>query len=286
MIGIVSPGKESIAGLSNLPTASQGVNVMKTTIFYFTGTGNSLKIAKDIASQLGDTALVPVRKAIKETLDLSADRIGLVFPVYMWGMPSIITEFSRKIKTDRGKYVFAVATYGGTPGGTLLYLSRALEKQGARLSAGFGFKMPGNYIPLYGAQSDKIQKKDFEKAAEKVKRIVDIIRKGDSRKPETSGFPVNTLLSVVHAVSMPRIHQMDKSFTVLDKCTSCGICYKVCPVENIKLENGKPVWQGKCEQCMSCIQFCPVEAIQYGKKTEGKKRYHHPEIKLSELICR
>ncbi len=259
---------------------------MKTTIFYFTGTGNSLKIAKDIASHLGDTALVPVRKAIKETVDLSADRIGLVFPVYMWGMPSIITEFSGKMKTGKEKYVFAVVTYGGMPGATLLYLSRALKKQGARLSAGFGIKMPGNYIPMYGAKSEEKQKKEFEKAEEKVQRIVDIIQKGDSRKPETSGFLVNTLSSVMYKFSMPHIHKMDKSFTVLEKCTSCGICYNICPVENITIENGKPVWQGKCEQCMSCIQFCPVEAIQYGKKTEGRKRYHHPEITLSEMKCR
>jgi ferredoxin len=257
--------------------------VMKTTIFYFTGTGNSLKIAKDIASQLGDTALVPVQKAIKETVDLSADRIGLVFPVYMWGMPSIVAEFARKMKTGKEKYVFAVATYGGTPGGTLLNLSRALKENGARLSAGFGIQMPGNYIPLYGALPEGKQKKEFAKAAEKVKQFVDIIRMCGSCKPKTSGFLFNTVLSLVYKVSMPRIHKMDKSFIALDSCTTCGICYQVCPVENIKIENGKPVWLGQCEQCMACIQFCPVEAIQYGKKTEGKKRYHHPEIKLSEI---
>jgi ferredoxin len=256
---------------------------MKTTIFYFTGTGNSLKIAKDIASQLGDTALVPVQKAITETLDLSAERIGLVFPVYMWGMPSIVAEFAEKMRAGNDKYVFAVVTYGGMPGATLLNLSRALEKQGTKLSAGFGIKMPGNYIPMYGAKPEESQKKQFAKAAEKVDRIVDIIKQGGSCKPAANGFLANALLSLVYKSGMPRIHQMDKSFVALDKCNSCGICRTVCPVENIVMENGKPVWQGKCEQCMACIQLCPVEAIQYGKKTEGRKRYHHPEIKLSEM---
>jgi ferredoxin len=259
---------------------------MKTTIFYFTGTGNSLKIAKDIASQLGDTALIPVQKAIKETLDLSADRIGLVFPVYMWGMPSIIAEFAKKMRPGNDKYVFAVVTYGGMPGATLLNLSRAFKKQGTTLSAGFGIQMPGNYIPMYGAKPEESQKIKFEKAAEKVNRIVDIIKKGVSCKPAANGFLANALLSLVYKSGMPRIHQMDKSFVVLDNCTSCGICRMVCPVENITMVNGKPVWQGKCEQCMACIQLCPVEAIQYGKKTVGRKRYHHPEIKLSEMKYR
>jgi len=37
------------------------------------------------------------------------------------------------------------------------------------------------------------------------------------------------------------------------------------------------------EQCLACIQWCPAEAIQYGKNTAAKKRYHHPEIKLSDM---
>jgi ferredoxin len=257
---------------------------MKTTIFYFTGTGNSLKIAKDIASQLGDTVLVPVQRAMTGTVDLSADRIGLVFPVYMGGMPAIIAEFAKKMKTGKGKYVFAVANFGGMSGSTLVHLAAALKRQGTPLNAGFGVKMPGNYIPFYGAITEQKQKQVFEKAAEKVTSIVCCIRKGNSHKPETGGFAVNAIYSTIHALCMPHIHRMDKSFTVLEKCNSCGICGKVCPVKNIAMENGKPVWLGKCEQCMACIQFCPVEAIQYGKKTGNRRRYHHPDILLSELL--
>jgi len=260
---------------------------MKTTIYYFTGTGNSLKIAGDIASQLGETSLVPVQNAMKEKSAFSEDRIGLVFPVYMWGMPSIVSEFVKKLKIGKDKYVFAVVTCGGIPGAALLQLSKALKKQGVKLSAGFAIQMPGNYIPMYGAVSPEKQNKHFEKAVEKVKKIVEIVKKNGVCKPEASNFIINTLGSgIVYNLSMSHIHTMDKSFSVLDKCNSCGICVKVCPVENIKLENGKPVWQGKCEQCMSCIQWCPVEAIQYGKKTQGRKRYHHPEIKLAQIITR
>lgn len=260
---------------------------MRTTIFYFTGTGNSLKVAKDIAARLGDAKLVPVAKAVKGSIDLSADRIGIVFPVYMWGMPSLVVEFVKRMKAGSDKYIFAAATYGGWPAGTLLQLAELLNKRGMKLSAGFGVRMPGNYTPMYGARSAGVQHKQFDAASGKVKIISEIVKNGGKHKPEANNFLVNALFSnLFYKVSMPKIHTMDKPFNVLDNCNSCGICHKVCPVENIKLVNRKPVWQGKCEQCLACLQWCPVEAIQYGKKTIGRKRYRHPEIKVNELYSR
>lgn len=86
-------------------------------------------------------------------------------------------------------------------------------------------------------------------------------------------------------MTFDRVPQMDKPFFADAKCTSCGICEKICPAQNIKLVSGKPVWQHRCEQCFACIQWCPDEAIQYGKGTAKKKRYHHPEITLKEMLA-
>jgi len=77
---------------------------------------------------------------------------------------------------------------------------------------------------------------------------------------------------------------MDKKFFADGRCDSCGICAKVCPVDNIKMLKGKPSWNHKCQQCMACLHWCPKEAIQYGKMTRGRRRYHHPLIKLNEII--
>ena len=43
---------------------------------------------------------------------------------------------------------------------------------------------------------------------------------------------------------------------------------------NITLQTGKPVWGQNCTHCMACICYCPAEAIEYGKKSLGKPRYH------------
>ena len=65
----------------------------------------------------------------------------------------------------------------------------------------------------------------------------------------------------------------DKKFYVKDNCISCGICEKKCPLGNIDIKDGKPLWKGNCTQCMACISYCPKEAIEYGKKSHGKRRY-------------
>lgn len=69
------------------------------------------------------------------------------------------------------------------------------------------------------------------------------------------------------------------SFRVTDVCISCGLCERICPTGTISMQAGKPVWTDTCVQCVACIHRCPVRAIEYGKGTLKKGRYHHPEIK-------
>jgi len=256
---------------------------MSTTIYYFSGTGNSLNIAREIAAGLSDTKLVPMSKTINSDIDLSADRIGLVFPVYMWGAPLIVCDFISKLKKS-DKYFFSVVTYGGSPGKTNVQVKKMLEKQGINLKASFAVHMPGNYIPMYGARSKAVQDKLFTKAKSKVESIVDYLVNSNSGALEAGGLAMNLLGSFVYSFGIKQIHKGDKNYFADEKCNKCAICEKICPVKNIKLVDGKPVWQGKCEQCLACIQWCPKEAIQYGKATTSRERYHHPQTKASDFM--
>jgi ferredoxin len=259
---------------------------MKTTIFYFSATGNSLKVAKDLAERIGDTQLVPIPRVIKAGVTISADRIGIVFPVYVFGMPLLVTDFIKKIKASAEKYFFAVATYGGKAGACLQQTVNCLESQGLSLSAGFLVRMPGNYTLLYGAISPEKQAALFTQAKEKISRIAAVVKEGRNAGIETDFFPFGGLLSgLLYGFAAPKIPAMDKSFWVNDACTGCGVCEKVCPVDDIVLQQGKPVWLHRCQQCMACLQWCPEEAIQSGKNTSNRRRYRHPEIALSEIIA-
>jgi len=257
---------------------------MSTTIFYFSGTGNSLKVARDLAAGLGDANVISIPKVIDKEIDLSAQRIGIVYPVYMFGIPLIVSRFIRQLKVTQDKYIFAVATYGGKAGNTLEQNAAELKSQGLELAAGFLIKMPGNYTPLYEAIPVDKQNKMFDIEKQRIKDVSAIVKDKRRCKIEKDTPLLRGLLSLVYRLASPKIPFMDKDFWANALCTGCGICAKVCPVNNIKLSDGKPQWLRKCEQCFACLHWCPAEAVQYGKNTLGRKRYRHPEAKLEDLI--
>jgi ferredoxin len=258
---------------------------MSTTLFYFTGTGNCLKVARDLAKELGDTNIVSIPSVINKEIDCTCDSIGVIYPVYMFGMPLIVSKFINKLNSAQNKYVFAIATYGGMAADSLGQTAKELQARGLRLSAGFCVKMPGNYTPLYEAIPLDIQKEMFEKEKERIKEIAAAVKEKKQSRIEKGSFLSNLIFSgIIYNVSFSKIPFMDRGFWANDDCNSCGTCAKVCPVNNIELINGRPVWLHKCEQCFACLHWCPKEAVQYGKKTQGRKRYRNPDIKLQDLL--
>jgi ferredoxin len=211
-------------------------------------------------------------------------RIGLVFPVYIFGLPLIVARFIEKLRIPAGAYVFAVAAHGGMACSTLTQTARLFSKQGMTLSAGFAVTMVDNYTPLSGAISVEKQKVRFEKAKRTIDKICAAIENGGEYIYR--GWPlVNWLFSGwMYRRAAPKIPAMDKQFLADSNCNGCGVCEQVCPVNNIKMNEHRPVWQHHCEQCFACLHWCPTEAIQYGKNTKGRKRYHHPEVKIQDII--
>jgi NAD-dependent dihydropyrimidine dehydrogenase PreA subunit len=260
---------------------------MKTLIYYFTGTGNSLAVARGLCSRIGDCELAALAPLTKEPGPIVPDaaRVGIVSPLYFSGLPAIVADFSRKLDLSRAAYVFSVITMGGTGGSAAIrqldgLLKGAPGKRG--LDAGFTVKMPGNYIVMYDSLDWERIEETIRAADRRVEEIAEKVKQGAREKPAWS--PIAALL---HHLAYPRfiggVHEADREFTVDDRCTSCNTCVEICPVENIRLENGRPVWLHHCEQCMACIQLCPANAIQAGKKTEGRKRYHHPAVGIEAL---
>jgi ferredoxin len=147
--------------------------------------------------------------------------------------------------------------------------------------------MPGNYTPLYGAQALEKQEKMFIKAKTKIEEVIQAIRKKETAPIAWGPWFVSGLVRLTRFYNMflSHVKESDKAFIVQDTCDGCGICAKVCPVDNIQLQNNQPVWQHHCENCLACLQWCPKEAIQYGKVTIGRKRYHHPEITLKDILA-
>jgi ferredoxin len=257
---------------------------MKTTIYVYTGTGNSLWAARKIADRLEQSELIPLSRNPKETVHCDSERIGLVFPVHIWGLPPPVLEFVHRLKADPAQYIFAVGVNAGQVAATLVQLQKLLQAKQLHLSSGFSIDLPSNYIPWGGAISQEKQQKKFAAALEKFERIATVVRNKENRPPEKGPLWQTLILSMIYRKSLPHVAKMDKSFLADEKCTACGICAKICPAQNIRMFESKPVWQHHCEQCFACLQWCPEEAIQYGKNTKNKKRYHHPDISLKDML--
>ncbi len=258
---------------------------MKTHLFYFSATGNSLKIANDLAKELGETRVFSIPKVIHETPDLSAERIGIVFPMYYGGIPNIVKRFIGTITPEPGKYLFAVTSGRdeNSPMGALDLARKLFRKKGLDLSAGFFVRMPGNYLLMYDIISKEEQEDRLKEEEARVREIAGKITAGE-RSIEKGSFLANWLLSgVMHGIASSRFATADKYLRVDEKCTHCGTCEKVCPVRNIRLRDGVPTWLHHCEHCLACLHWCPAGAIQCGKNTAGRTRYRNPRITLEDL---
>ena len=256
---------------------------MKTVIYWFSGTGNSLAVAKELAKSC-DAELIPMAKALRHSPP-PAERIGLVFPVYGWGPPALVARFIEKLNTAPNSYIFAVVTYAGNQGGTLATVRRMLQKRGLELSAGWGVKMPETFPPLGGAPAPEKQQTINAAAAEKITQIAAELQQSPRGKVETSAVTWRMLSRLVYPLFRRFLPRADRFFHADEKCNGCGICAEVCPVRNIEMIDGKPKWLGHCEQCYACFHWCPQKAVQFGRSAK-QIRYHHPATGLSDFTPR
>lgn len=260
---------------------------MKTVIYYFTGTGNSLAAARRIGALLGDSELIPIA-SLKDTTGRvvpAADRVGIVCPVYDAGVPRIVAEFIGRLDLSKTGSAFAVVTMGGTGVSALHQINRILkEGQGRTLDAAFAIKMPGNFPPVgkppvNGKKAAILAAADIQFAA-----IAQDISRSRAVPPGFS--PVSSLMRyLLYPPFFRNVHAGDKDFSVSPACTSCGTCAAVCPVGNIVMTDGRPSWQHRCEFCCACLHFCPVEAIDLNvfQGTKGRGRYRHPDLKIADM---
>ncbi|HEY8344135.1 MAG TPA: EFR1 family ferrodoxin [Bacillota bacterium] len=266
---------------------------MKTKIYYFSATGNSFQVAKKIAAGIGEAELISIPQKLKASIDTSGAKIGLVFPVYAWGMPRIVSDFLKKLTLHKEQYIFAVATNAGTPGGTLKQLEKRLRRKGAHLNAGFAVR-EANFTALSGnlliTLMSRLNKTMPEPSSERLQEIIETIKHNRNHPPETSSRGANFVGNLFHGLALWAFQTQDRNFRVKEQCNNCRICERVCPRSNIKIEHAKPTWNHHCELCFACLQWCPQSAIQYQNGTTGERKAshlrHHPEVRLDDLLLR
>ena len=248
-------------------------------VFYFSGTGNSQLAAKQIAVELGDT-LVSINECLKkgEKKTFHSER-PLVFaaPVYAWRAPRVVEQWIRKTSFQGNQNAYFVLTRGGeTEGNAAAYAAKLCAETGLIYRGLASVQMPENYIALSVVPSER----ECEDMITRARPVFSELAQRIGREEPFPNTPVSIggrFLSGPFNPLYYRFYIRDKGFTVSSACVSCGRCARRCPLNNIVMADGKPVWKGNCTHCMACICGCPTEAIEYKSISKGKRRYYRME---------
>lgn len=242
-------------------------------VLYFSGTGNSRYVARKIAEISGDD-VISINQRLKEhdySTVSSEKPLVFVGPVYAGRFPRIMDNYIRKVNFRETNRVYFIGTCAQTPWVTVEYVKKLCKEKSFSLLGFNSVIMPQGYVAGGGTQPKEVNDRILKEAEPKIIKIAEKIRDKQKLADEQPGK------AVMSKILNPIMYSMmisAKGFTVTDQCTGCGKCEARCPLNNVKLVNGKPAWGKNCTHCMACIAGCPVTAIEYGKKTQGKPRYY------------
>ena len=208
--------------------------------------------------------------------------VGIVCPVYFYGVPNLVKEFVSKLKGFSYKYYFAVLTYGGMPGNAISSVRELFNKNGLRLNYATKIMMPDNYIVMFSLPSDE----KIEEILEEAKKTIVKVASDISMLKFNLILKHKNILDLIHKIFSSRFHLRSRHYRVSNSCIGCGTCVSVCTKKNIALQGGRPYFGTNCDFCLACMSWCPNSAINYSSFTTHRTRFRNPLISLDELIAK
>ena len=247
-------------------------------VFYFTGTGNSLYIAKQL-----EECPVSIPQARKQhPSEYTAERIGIVAPIYGHEMPQMVKDFLKEtvFHTD---YFYIILTYGNRHGGAAELAKQFCDAFGVTVNYINVIQMVDNWLPSFDMNEQKALDKQIPQ------QLAPIL--ADLKAKRNAISPVTDADRAAHRQFLARTSQMPADawqhlLKISDACIGCGICEKVCPSGSIRVENGKAVHHaGNCQTCLACTHACPQKAIGLAVPEKNPNaRYRNEYISLQEII--
>ena len=247
-------------------------------VFYFSATGNSMYVARQIEENP-----VSIPQIIhRGNQEYAADSIGIVAPIYGHELPPMVKDFMKKAKF-RTDYFYMILTYGNRHGGAAELAKHFCEECGITVNYINVIVMVDNWLPSFDMDEQKKIDKHIDENLEKI--LADI----SSRKNMIS--EVTETDRAAHRQFLDRMSQMPEDawqhlILVKENCIGCGICEKVCPSGSIRVENGRAVpIPGNCQTCFACAHACPKKAIGLTiPEVNPDARYRNEHISLQDII--
>lgn len=245
-------------------------------VVYFSATGNSRHAAEVIAEKTKD-ALVSLHQRIQQgcTDTLSSPDRPFVFvcPTYAWRIPRAVEDHIRKTVFTGSRQVYFILTCGGETANAKHYINQLCRDKGWQLQGFAEVLMPDNYIVMFPA----LDREESVRLNHRADVILRQLATGIAKNKPFSFCTGNGVLGKVESrVVNPLFYPLmvkARGFYATGACVGCGQCARLCFLNNIRLQGGRPLWGDVCTHCMACICGCPTQAIEYKNKTQGKPRY-------------
>lgn len=244
---------------------------MRIAIFYFSGTGNTKKVAEEYRKNFelsgSECDLFPL--PLKDKPDLSDyDEVGFGYPIHSFNAPQIMLEFAKslpKVKIKKGEarrkaFIFKTS---GEPVKmsrvSSLRLISILKKRGLEVTNEYQYVMPYNMIFRHTDHAAYLM---WETAKKLIPIDCEDILNGTEHREKKMPFGhfFGWFLRCEHWGA----HVIGVGYKATEDCISCGLCAKNCPAGNIRMVNGKPKFGGKCYICARCSFNCPKDCIKIG----------------------
>lgn len=249
-------------------------------IFFHSGNGNTAYAAHAIAPHLNDKC-VYIPHNDPSAMEVEGDSVGFMFPVYSWGVPPLVVDFVNNLSDEfiesireLNLPVWIVCTCGDDTGYAPEMLENILKKRGLEVKGMWSVIMPNTYVVLPGFDVDsttlEIQK--ITNAKQRLQSIAIAISKGEWQRNVMHGRMAGIKTRLIYPLFV-RWGMNPSRWHWTEECVQCGRCAIACPVGNITMRGGHPVWGRKCISCMACYHKCPAHAVAYGSITEGKGQY-------------
>lgn len=247
-------------------------------ILYFTGTGNSGFVAKELGEKLNEK-VIKITDIAPSDVEFEGESLGFVFPVYSWGVPPLMLSYIKSL-SERffqavvNRPIWMVCVCGDETALAPEMLKKALAERGLSLAGGWSVIMPNNYVILPGFNVDckEVEKEKLTKAPAQITKIAEKILKGEWEESYVRGSMPRLKTGLVYPL-FKRWGIFPSKWYATDDCISCGKCAKVCPMDNVEMKGGKPKWGMNCVSCLGCYHICPKHAVQYGSATKNKGQY-------------
>ena len=249
-------------------------------VIYFSATGNTEFVAKEIAKRLDDECVnILDRVRNNDYSGFHSEKPFIICaPIYVCEIPRFMAAYLKKITFSGSKDVYCIFTSGGYCGIAGNLMKWMFRNKKMKYHGHAEFKMPRNYVA--NDHYPMLEKEEIEKriidSYNRVDDVVGKIKEGNRLKARHVWL-WEIIVTLPFNPVWCKIKLTTKDFYTNDKCVNCGKCESLCPLNNVKIIEGKTIWENNCTHCMACIGNCPTKAIEYGTITKEKSPYNFGE---------